>query len=526
MTNAERLLRSRDRASLAALMLGYSVLFLTYYPPLAGIEDEVGFINQALVFSRGAVSAEGAGYADLDDFGLINGWHVSMRNPGRSLVAIPFLMAGGLRALFVSGLVLHLAMTATGAALLARLGKSPLWAALLLFHPTLAIYSRTIMADGAAGAGLLLAGLFMTVSGAASAIGAGLSVGLAALMRYHAGLALPLAVAAIVLDRDRPRRYRDALLCLAAGATVGLLIVAYNLAVYGTALNPFTSRKGYFSKEFLLPHGLFYAGALMTIWPFMLPAPVLDRSRLRWLIRGVCGFFIASAIFYYFHDRGKSWLETAVLGQRLIQVALPLWVVSYSVVIDERVVAPSRRWVQGRAGMVLTATTCVGLLAANGLAFRNHQQHLNRLLAAREAAAAAIPSGSLVVVHGGLRKLFGIPVGVPKYRWRMLAFERTVLARPGDEVIGRERSPWFLAVLGEGQRLPEQARALIHHYHMVPVPTREPHLVLYMALGLRKPASGQHADLKSTRREAVPRPSTTVTSQCQKHRKLARETAS
>ena len=53
-------------------------------------------------------------------------------------------------------------MTAVGAALLARLGKSPLWAALLLLHPTLAIYSRTVMGDGASGAGLLLAGLFLT----------------------------------------------------------------------------------------------------------------------------------------------------------------------------------------------------------------------------------------------------------------------------------------------------------------------------------------------------------------------------
>ena len=84
MTNPDRS-RSRDWAALVALMLGYIALFLTYYPPLAGIEDEVGFINQTLVWSRGAVSAEGAGYTDLADFGLIKGRHVAMRHPGRSL---------------------------------------------------------------------------------------------------------------------------------------------------------------------------------------------------------------------------------------------------------------------------------------------------------------------------------------------------------------------------------------------------------------------------------------------------------
>ena len=247
-------------------------------------------------------------------------------------------------------------------------------------------------------------------------------------------------------------------------------------------LDPFTSKRGFFSSQFLGPHGLFYAGALMAIWPFMLPAPLLDCSRLRWLVRGVCGFFLTTAILYYFHDRGKSWPETAVLGQRLIQVALPLWIVSYAVVLDDRLVAPSRRWVGGRARVVLAAAACVGLLAANGLIFRKHQQHLNRLLSARDATAAAIPPGSLVVDHGALRKLFGVPVEVPKYCWHQLTFQGTVLVRPGDGVIGCERSPWFLAVLGagEGQPLPDAALALVDHYRMVPVPSREPRLAVYV----------------------------------------------
>ena len=85
------------------------------------------------------------------------------------------------------------------------------------------------------------------------------------------------------------------------------MTVAYNLAVYGMVLDPFTSKRGFFSSRFLGPHGLFYAGALMAIWPSMLPAPLLDCSRLRWLVRGVCGFCLTTAILYYFHDRAKSW---------------------------------------------------------------------------------------------------------------------------------------------------------------------------------------------------------------------------
>jgi len=34
----------------------------------------------------------------------------------------------------------------------------------------------------------------------------------------------------------------------------------------------------------------------------MLFAPVLDRSRLRWLVRGVIVLFLGPLLFYYFHD--------------------------------------------------------------------------------------------------------------------------------------------------------------------------------------------------------------------------------
>jgi hypothetical protein len=465
-------------------MLSYSALFLLDYPPLAGIEDEVGFINQALVWSRGAISAEGAGYTDLGDFVELGGRHVSRRHPGRSLLVLPFVLAGGVRAVFASGLVLHLGMTATGAALLVRLGKSPLWASLLLFHPTLAVYSRTVMADEAAGTGLLVAAWFTTVPGVAGTIGAGLAVGLGAVTRYHVGLALPFFVAAIARDRDRPRRGRDGLLCLLAGSLVGLLIVFYNVSVYGTMLDPFGSL-GYYSPTFLLPHALFYATALMVIWPGMLLAPLFDRTRLRWFVRGVCCLYLTPLLFYYFHDVGSSWRETIVVGQRLLQVALPLWVVSYAVVLDDWVVTPLGRLLGDRRLAALVAVSCVGLVAADGWIFHRHQEHLNRLLAARAATMAAIPDGSLVVDAGALRKLFGVPVDMPRYRWHGLGSLSADQTADHAGLIAQERSPWFLAILSKsvGQPLPDAAQTLIDHYSMSPVPTRVPGLAIYVGAG-------------------------------------------
>jgi hypothetical protein len=359
-------------------------------------------------------------------------------------------------------------------------------AVLLLCHPTLAVYSRTLMADGGAGLGLLLAALAVATTGRPfMGAWAGAAVAARALMRYHTGLALPFVAAAFRFPPVRPRPLREAFLCLLTGGLGGGLVVAYNMWLYHHPTDPNPSVRGLWSPAFVVPQAKFYAAALMAIWPGMLLAPLLDRSTLRWMVRGVCGLYTAMFLLYYWHDTGSDWLETAVVGQRLIQVALPLWVVSYAGVLDDWVVAPLRRRAGDPVLAGVAAVICLGLLAGDGLMFRKHQQHLNRLLSAREAAVAVIPPGSLVVDHGPLRKLFGVPVGVPSYRWHPLAFGDNTLVRPGDEVIARERSPWYLAVLerNEGQPFPEPAQALIDHYHMVKVPTRDPRLTVYVSGG-------------------------------------------
>ena len=357
----------RGWAILGALMVAYAALFVAFYPPIPGIEDEIGYLNQAWVWSRGRdLGRRRAGYADLPYFFEVAGRHVSGRNPGRSLAALPFLMAGGPRATFASGLLIHLATTAVAGAVLARLGRSPLWAALVLFHPTLSLYSRTIMADEAAGLGLLLAAwAVVRVESPRSGIWAGAAVGLAAVMRYHAGLALPFVAAAFRFPAARARPWRQAVSCLIAGGLCGGLIVAYNLALYGRATDPNPAMHGRLLDPInLVPNARFYASALMLLWPGMLLAPLFDRSILRWLARGVCGFYLAFFLFYYWYDRGGSWAETAVLGLRLIEVALPVWIVSYAGVVDD-LVAPLRRPARALGSCESVAVAgCVALTAA------------------------------------------------------------------------------------------------------------------------------------------------------------------
>lgn len=458
-------------AILGALMVAYAALFAAFYPTMPGIEDEVGYLNQAWVWSRGSTSAEGAGYPDLPYFFEVGGRHVSGRNPGRSLAALPFLMLGGVRATFASGLLIHLATTAAAGAVLARLGRSPLWAALILLHPTLALYSRTIMADEAAGLGLLLAAWAVTrVESPRAGLWAGLGVGFAAVMRYHAGLALPFVAAALRFPPARQHPWRQAAYCLAAGGLCGGGIVAYNLLLFGRPTDPNPSMHGpLLDPRYVVTNAKYYAAALMILWPGLLLAPILDRSLLRWLVRGVCGLYLAFFLFYYWYDQGGSWTETLVLGLRLIEVALPVWIVSYAGVVDDLVV-PIRRRIGPGTWRGLVATAGVALLAATGLMFARHQRHLDGLRDARDAARRAIPAGSTVAGNGTFTKLFALADDSTSYRWAWMG------TGPEDRA-----QPWYLAVLAKSPSDPalDQARAIATARGMAPVPSGYPNLFLF-----------------------------------------------
>ena len=467
---------------LGVMMMAYIGLFVVYFPRLAAIDDENGFINQAIVWSKGAMSAEGAGYTTLQDFQEIQGRHVPSRHPGRSLFALPFLMAFGLPGIFFSGMLLHLMMTIIGGLLLSRLGRSPLWAVLLLFHPTLALYSRTALADGASGMFLMLAA-FATLSPQGRGIFSGIAVGLAALMRAHAGMALPIVAASLRYPPRGPKPWRDVASCLLAGIACGGLNMAYNLILYGSLVDPFSSQRGYFAAEFLVPHALFYAGCLTLIWPGMFLAPVFDRSPIRWLVRGVCGLNFVLFSFYYFHDDSPRFLETIVIGQRLIQVALPLWIISYVGMIDELVWARWESRLSRHTRMALIALGMLVLCMGTAVMFAQHQRHLERSKAERDAFAAIAPSGSLVVRYGNIQKLFGIPLDSKTYRFATLEFNGQTLDVSHE--IAAESKVWYLVVLDSalGDSLPSSASDLIRREGLTEIPVAPPRLHVYISQG-------------------------------------------
>jgi hypothetical protein len=478
-------------AALAILAFAYGLLFAWYYPATHGIEDEVGFINQALVWSRGAFSAEGAGFESLQDFVGSGGHHIAWRNPGRSLLILPFLVLGGYEAIFWSGMIIHLGMTFLAGLTLQKLHRSPLLALLVLFHPTLSLYSRTIMGDAPAGLFLLLA-FYCIVGLKRPGLWAGLAVGAAAVMRYQAGIVLPFVAAAIGLTPSIAGRKREAVLCLASGGAVGLLIALYNQRLYGNVLG--VTFQGFFSACFVGDNLEFYLLALTLIWPLMALAPLLDRCAFRWPARAICLPFLAFLLPYFFYDKGSSWLQTAVLGQRLLQPVLPVWIVSYAVVLDSVL----KRWVAAwhSPSRQLIALTCLGvsLLALQGAAFRRHSAHLEQMLAAREQVSKHVPAESLLVANSTLVKLFGVPVsGIPQYRLLKFSNDGQGL-EPADESARAETREWFLAYLrksGSGE-LPAPVRDLVKRHHMTRLETEHTDLYLFRCSPPGKPARLNH----------------------------------
>lgn len=462
--------------ALIVLVAGYVALFAYFYPPMYGIEDEAGFINQALIWSKGCVSTECAGLGDLYDTISVNGYHVEWRNPGRSLLVLPFLVSGMPDAMFASGAIIHVAICLIGALVITRLGASPLYACLLLCHPTLAIYSRTIMGDAPAAMFVLLA-LYAIVRARRPGLWAGVALACATVMRLHSVVALPFVVAALIHGLPREKRLREAISCSVAGAAGILVMSSYNLAIFDSLAGPISPN---FSSEFALGNLMFYGAALACIWPIMLLAPLAVRSTVRWYVIALCFPLLALLCFYYWYDKGPTIPETLVLGQRLLQPAIPVWIVAYAMAVNDTLVARLRVVAGTRFVSIGMAVIGVFLLFGVAIGFREHQVHLQRFVDVRHELSGIVPEGSLVIGNGTLMKLFGVPgKGVPVYRWEYLDYFGMPLDH-SDEIADEPRD-WFLAVLAKGDDATSTAvvSAYTDRYPMTRLPTRSPGLVLY-----------------------------------------------
>lgn len=440
--------RKADAITLCILALIYLAIFAYFYPPLPGIEDEVGFINQALMWKAGGYSAESAGIWPPFDSMLVDGHHVPYRNAGRSILLLPFLYLGGFDSIFWSGPLIHLATVFIFALACSGLGISILWSALILLHPTFLIYSRTIMADELAGLMILLSFYLYLRTGSRNSSPAktspqgcapfwiGLPIGFGFLARSH----IPLVVPAFVVSawKDQRVNFKSA-----AGFAFGMLIfvavaVAYSYKLFS---QPVVPRFGVFGPEFLSEHFPFYLIALGLLWPALVLAPVLYRGPHKWFFILATYPFLLFFSLYYFRDKIEgSHSQSLIVGLRFLQIALPVWILCYSLWLTDLaknipLVKQSSVW---SLRFIILVAPIFPLVALNSA----HSRHLEKLKIIKEAVENTIPENSLVVTNAFVSKLISIPTEGQK-QFRVLPIE---LFEANEQVIAAEKQPWFVVM--------------------------------------------------------------------------------
>lgn len=439
---------------LAVSILLYLVGFGVWYPPTHAIEDEVGFLNTALIWSKGALTSEDAGLGELNETQLGPRGRVGWRNVGRSLLTAPVLATLGYRATFAVGALIHVLLALVAGLALRRMGRSAAWALLLLWHPSLLLYSRTVMAD-TLGALALCAAAYTLLS--KRYVLAGLALGFACVARYHLGASIPIVVLTVLASCGRGPALRVVL----GGGAVGLCLFGYNQLFFGHPLG--ATGQGHFALRYLgqnLPH---YASALILVWPGMLLAPLL-WGLWRWLRRGEhvapevdrrgalllslsLPLLLILLVYYFIDGQGRSFPYRVVLGQRLLLPAIPAFVLLYAQVLSEEfpgdLGGERRRVLWARLAPLVAVAGLVG----GGAVMAKHQSYLEGLVAERDRATALIPAGSLVLANAHFRKLLGVPhAGLPRYRLPAYEFHGRILESTRPRA-ATEPAPYYLVHL-------------------------------------------------------------------------------
>jgi hypothetical protein len=391
------------RADLIAAA-AYVALFAATYPPTFAIIDESAYLSSAYVLRAGTVYQDVAGVASVSR--VPSGEH----EVGKFAPLWPAMLAAftlpGWRGAFAAGLAVHVTGFLVFAALLRRSG-APSWAALAyLAHPTLVLYSRTLMSDVAAGVAALLAWAAWRGEGRGAPVRAGLWLGTGCLVRYTNGVLAAIFLAAAAADDlrrrgDRPARSPGLLLGL---LPPGVVLAVYNQAAFGKWWRGTAGyaderqglgMEGQFGAHELLPGIAHYGAALMLLWPLMPLALAAARGRDAFVQRAVALGFTLFFCLYYWRDQAAGPLQTAVAGLRFLVPVLPLYLLPYA------------EWLGARARAARPAGVAVAAAAAACAVTVSvrHQGMLEERAAERDRLLAVTAPGDRILCDTGARKL-------------------------------------------------------------------------------------------------------------------------
>jgi hypothetical protein len=352
--------------------------------------------------------------------------------PGMSIILAGVSLLSW-KAAFATGLLFLLATFAIVAAILRRVGVSPLLALLYLFYPTLVVYSRTVMTD--LPSGTLIAAAFLALLYRRPAL-AGFLAGASLLLRTPNAAAVALLAAGALADSWAERRDVRRALSVAALVVAGSLPWVAASAWYQFVVQQGAVTKGYVGSNLALSHiaGTLprYVISLGLLLPAMLLTPPFFRRQGRFALLALTYGYVLMYSLSYYTDFASTPLETLVVSQRYVQAVVPLFLVAYATALSALMAKRGGTGAFARAvvpaGVVLLALGAVGIHA-------RHQRYLHTLTAVRDRVLAAAAPGDVLFCNLNVGKLMH-----PAFGKRNFTLVGSVFGEPRWHVAKAEQS--------------------------------------------------------------------------------------
>jgi hypothetical protein len=390
--------RSRDDVLFLLAVTLWIAVIAASWPRAVSFGDELGYVGRAELLLGGHLH-----YVP----GSIGLWMDTPHGVVGKYPLLPSLLLAPLvaiapRAAFALSIAAAVLLAFTARAALRSWGRSPLWALVVLAHPTVVILARTAMADVPQAAAAVAAWWACKRGRAAATI-----IWLTLLVTLKAtGGVLAFAIVAGEAASSWPAlraRDRAAIRRVGSGVAGGALGYALSLAQLRIANGTFAS--GYETlHQIYVPFALSYVRDRVPAHAktlLLLPPLLVAGAWPFWRRRDFGPLFVAGGLFalmcvYYFADTGASRLETLVLSPRIILPVVVFLLIGYGAWLDDLVRRPRPGAIEGPAlvpawvaGALVTAT----LASVAGVSFVHWRSQRDMGIVREIASAAADAHG-------------------------------------------------------------------------------------------------------------------------------------
>ena len=306
------------------IILQVTVTFL-FYPNFYGIYDEDLYLTATHAMQNGSFFYEKSG-VDAPLLGAVEGTKgaVSIYPPGNSVLLLPFTVIHW-KLGFLKNILLYIGSFLLFISILRKLKIDPMYSLVFLLHPTIVLFSRTLMSD-IPSMFFLLVGVLLLLD--KKNLGAGFSLGFLLLLRYP-NVILIIGIFGALLYR---KEYKKSLHLLPGIVFFSFALFGYVMHVYGSILGPFAvDGARSFGFSYFIYNFPYYLLSLNVLFPGMLLISVFlgfkNKKSFLFIIPSLLIIIFYS--FYYYIDGGSNIIEKLVKGQRFMIPVIPLLLIPY-----------------------------------------------------------------------------------------------------------------------------------------------------------------------------------------------------